>query len=292
MINQLFEVVEAWSEELEQAIIRWLGTYLMPANPPILPCPSEQDFFMIIDQVFDNLPPDPLLAFLQEGKTLLNKTLESVRAANLKDPATLTTQNNWVAELERRLDGIDLLINNVEIEEDLDDDDLTNEVKIICPICMMENDLCSNKVCSHYICSETDGNQFSWVKGTPHFYNEVGQLNHSINRIKTEGGLFETVLAEVSDELGELFRAVRKNGSSYWVGREAVVNFHWETDGCGTSCSSEEYFHHSAIELISSIKEEAMAALEWLETFHPEILVQRGVYSGHYEDSYWGGSEE
>jgi hypothetical protein len=106
ILNNLYGLDEPWDYDLSLAVIKWLGTYFLPATPLVIPCPVDQDILAILPDLFNNLPAISLLVTLQEGKALLEKTLANVKAAHLTDPALLITQQNWIVELECRLAGL------------------------------------------------------------------------------------------------------------------------------------------------------------------------------------------
>ena len=280
---------EPFDDEYGLAILKWLGTYLIPSSPLTLPCPSDQNFLGMLSVLFNYLPARSLLHFLDESKTILVKTLANVRAA-------APERSDWIGELERRyavLDGlIERAAHNAIIEDSVKASGFEDVQRIFCPICDKLVGSDSDPNCIHYLGYSIDGNQFGWENEIPDFFDEVSQLNRTINRSKTKDAIFKVLLAEAPAEIGKLFQEVREKGSSYWTWRDSVYFNCWNTDGCGSSSSMREYFNVSPAEFATSIRTEAQQALDWLEAFHPEILVKRKLCAyKFYEDHYWGGYE-
>ena len=288
VLDKLFSFTgyeELFDNEYGLAILKWLGTYLIPNTPLTLPCPPDLDLLKILPNIFNWLPSKTLLLFLQEAKALLGKTLTNVRAA-------APERSDWLGELERRYAMLDGLIECAAYNAKVEGDEITSwgkdSERIFCPIC---NKRFASHYCSHYVGSKIDGYMFSWINESPHFFDEVNQLNRTINRSKTQDVIFKVLLSEAPANIGELFQEVRENGSSYWTYRDGIQVVDSYTNGCGSSSSINLYFHDNPTELVFSVRTETQQALDWLEAFHPEILVKREHYVDYYEDNYRGGYE-
>jgi len=178
-----------------------------------------------------------------------------------------------------------------EDEEGDEEDSDYGYLNIRCPFCHKSNYSNEDRTCEHYFLTEFYGHEYFWG-GSDDSYNEIIQLNRTINRPKTNEEIFAKILSEVPSKLKPLLEKIRHEGFSFWLKQPGIKSVYTEyTEGFST-VFRRDYFSNGSSDLGPGLTQGVEPALIWFEKFHPELLVKRqnieeyGLDGPFYTDEY------
>ncbi len=179
-----------------------------------------------------------------------------------------------------------------EIDEDEDEQDYDyGSLNIRCPFCHKRNYSNEGRTCEHFILTEFYGHEYFWG-GKDDSFDEIIQLNRTINRPKTNDQIFEKIMSGIPSELRKLLETIRHKGFSFWLKQPDIKSVYTEYTEGFSAVFRIDYFSDGSSDSGPDLIQGVEPALIWFEKYHPELLVKRqsideyGLDGPFYTDEY------